>query len=127
MSETKRVFPYSSGDRIRMTNWAEDKFVTIIAYGDVMFLGKLNTGEEESYYKDAKMAYNSTWEAYSPNPGESEAFVEYVPEHTNFKGRPVAEHQYLLLEQPAPETFNRVRQGGSIWKCRVIPTERIYP
>ena len=129
MSDQERTFPFITGDRIRLTSWAEGKhhtaahppkWVRVGGYGQVYFIGITDDGTENTYFKDAKMDYNDEWEIYAPAPLPRRAYVEFPPE----SDRPV--NQYLTSEL-APEYYGKLPHGATIWECLITPETRIYP
>lgn len=116
----ERTFPFISGDRIRLVNWKPDKWVRVGGYGQVYFIGTLDTGEEDTWFKNAEMAYNSEWELYAPAPDEQDVYVSFRPDETQ------PENQYLHV-QLAPEFYAKLPHGSTVWKCRLTPEMRIYP
>lgn len=107
-------FPYGFSDKVRLKTWAEGKYGTVIGYGDTMILLKLNTGEEEAYYKNAQMAYNGEWELHAPTPEPFDAYLQFDPE-----GESNELYSFrIFTEQPKPVYRHT-------WRCRITPIERI--
>lgn len=117
--DTERKFPFTSGDKIRLPRWDADRYVYVLAYGDVMLLGLLYDAngqlEESSWYKDAETAYGEKWELYSPAPAEQEGYLIY-DENGSFFARG------LFLDHPR----HNDRQQP-VWKVRITPIERVWP
>lgn len=114
MNEVKRTFPFASGDKVRLPSWPVNKYVEVIAYGDVRFFGVQSwNNEEEVYFKNGEMAYNEAWEAHSPKPPDETWWAVY-----DYDGK---------LERFYPAEPRNHQHGYACWKVHVTPTERIYP
>lgn len=118
MTESERIFPFISGDKIRLPHWPEEKWVRIMGYGQVYFIGEDSQGTEVAWVKDGQMAYGAPWELYAPTPPPHDGYLHLQHD--------LKTDQYvgaLTSYQPS----RSVAHGDQVWWGTFIPKERILP